>query len=178
LFKLDMINNTLPQSQFAVILKDKKALNLTNQQIDSLLSSAFKLERLKAAYNARFPYQKYDAYPFEGKSLLKILNEAQYNSYLATKNRTNAIVTQKKMWGKLKQYGLNKGVDSAQVNTELITYNLNLLVANEKYHTDDSPKNAEVKNKLDRNKPVILQKLDYSIKTTALNSTTNKSLSW
>jgi hypothetical protein len=179
LMKLDMVNGTLPQTQFTDILKIRKVLWLNNRQVDTLISDISQLERLRGAYKAQHPYMKYDATPFEAKKILDILNTVQYNAYLREKNKDNAMVNEKKTWNRLKQYGLIKeGVDSVQLSKDLIKYHLDILMANERFHNDDSPQNAEARAAAEKNKPFILKQLDTNMKTTAAKDNSKKALAW
>lgn len=178
LLKLDMMNRNLPVCQFADVLNLRASLKLTNRQTDSLLTCVGKFEEAKAAFKASQPYKKYDGTPYETKNLSIILERSQYDAFLVIKNKEHAIVNEKKTWGRLKQYGLTQGVDSAKVNNELIEYELNKLVAAERYHIDDSQQNAESKAKAESDKPLILRKLDISVKTTALTNDPKKTLAW
>jgi len=178
LWKLDMLNNQLPESQFAAVITKRKLLKLSSRQADSLLAVAAALEKITADYKTKITYKKYDSTPFEAKNLLQILTSSQYEAYLYDKNRVEAITNEKKIWTRLKQYGLTSDVDSVQVNKELIDYQLNLLVANERYHNSDTQENTEIKAMVENKKPAILKKLDISVRTSALNASSKKSLSW
>jgi len=178
LMKLDMVNGTLPQSQFTDVLKARKVLWLTNRQVDTLITDISQLERLRVTYKAQHPYSKYDAIPFEGKKILSVLNTVQYNVYLKEKNKESALVNEKKTWNRLKQYDMLTNVDSVQLSKDLIRYHLNILVANERFHNDDTPQNAEARTAAERNKPAILKQLDINVKTTAAKNDSKKALAW
>lgn len=178
LWKQDMLNSTMPASQFADVLKMRAILHITNKQIDSLLADAVKLQQIRKDYIASHPHQKFDAAMFEGKNLIRTMSSAQYTAYLKQKNMITAMTNEKKVWNRLKQYGLNTGIDSIKTNNELINYQLNLLVASERYHVDDSPENAEIRSKAERAKPPILKELDLAVKTNSGNAMAKKQLSW
>jgi len=178
LWKLDMLDNDMPESQFSAVIKSRALLKLTGKQVDSLIAAAAKLEQIRSAYKAKVTYKKYDSNPFEAKNLMHILTSPQYEAYLYDKNKVEAITDEKKLWTRLKQYNLDKGVDSVQTNKELINYQLNLLVANERYHNDDTEENMQIKAMVENKKPAILKKLDLTVKTSTLNASSKKSLSW
>ena len=173
-----MLNDQLPASQFTSILKDRKDLSLSGKQVDSLITYVSILEKQKLAYKSKNAYQKYDPSQFEAKAIIRTLNPTQYDTYLKKKNQANAVVNEKKKWAKLKQYGLDAGVDSIQTNRELINYELKLLVANERYHNDDSPQNAELKKVVEHNKPPLYKKLELAVATTPANIAAKKALAW
>jgi hypothetical protein len=179
LMKLDMINGTLPRCQFTDILKSRKTLGLKDRQIDTLLTHISRLEQLRVAFKKQFPYVNYDAAPFEGKNIVSTLNPVQYDNYLKIKNINNAIVNAKKSWNRLKKYGLIKeDVDSVQLTKELIRYHWDILIANERFHNDDTPQNAEARTLSEKNKPLILKQLDTNVKTTATKDNSKKALAW
>jgi hypothetical protein len=178
LWKLDMLNNQMPESQFATVITKRKLLKLSSRQVDSLLAVAAALEKIRAEYKTKVSHEKYNSIPFEAKNLLQILTPPQYETYLYDKNRVEAITNEKKIWTRLKQYGLTNDVDSAQTNKELVNYQLNVLVANERYHNSDSQENMELKAMVENKKPPILKKLDISVRTSSLNASSKKSLSW
>jgi len=161
--KLAAVTNKLPNSQFATAIKFRKEIGLTQVQVDSLLSKANELEVLKSAFNSKNT-GRFDTRPFERANLPKILNPDQITTFLNHKNQPIATANSKKEWAKIKELGLNSGLDSNKVIIQLADYDLRYLVANERLNMDKTQQNAFAKKDVENDKPEVLQKMEAKIK--------------
>ena len=178
LWKIDLLTNTLSSSQFGDALKERVVLKLTDSQIDTLIVCARILENDRISYESKETHKKYDATKYEARELIHILSTQQYESYLTIRKMPSAMTNEKKIWNRLKQYNLANSGDSVLYNRAMLDYELRLLVADERYHNDDSPENQRLKEEAEKNKPPIMKKLDMAVKSSTVNASTSKTLSW
>ena len=178
LLKLDAYKRTLPKSQVSEAIYYRKELILSDAQVDELLEAVRKVEQLKLDNKSKQLYVTTNVAHLEGSNLTSILNEIQYSQYLFFKAMDRGRANAKNDWLKLKQFGLDKGLDSAKVFMQNAGYETNMLVAVARLKNEDSQKNVFFKKQMESKKPDNLKQLDLAIKNLAANNDAKKALSW
>ncbi len=178
LLKLAAYRNNLPKSQFSEAIKYRKELKLNDNQINQLLDKVSKLELLKLDNKSHHLYEFTRVKEFETYNLISILNEVQYSIYLTYKVHNKSVEYANSDWEKLKKFGLSKDLDSAKVYIQIMKYETDQLVANERYLNDKSQINLFFKKQLEDNKPDYLKKMDAAVKNLTANNEVKKNLAW
>jgi hypothetical protein len=137
---------------FAFLLNNAKQLNLSKPQTDSLTAAIIAVAKLKQGKNQQ---------DFEQVKMTKILTAQQYESYLQLKNSGKALKWATSDWADIKAHGLDKGLDSAKVVNQILQYDINRLVAKDKFRNDPAQLDVYIRN-IDASKPMILKQLRAS----------------
>ena len=159
--------NLHPWSWPLNILFHRKSLDLTNAQINSLVSMYRKVQ--EGEFRARYlkaddSDERFDRWQFEKTELVKVLNTLQIDNYLQIRNRKSAEENAQRDYEKLREYGLVMAQDSAGVHQELFDYRLRLQVRDEWVAIERSKKNEFAKRDIIDNRPELLKMLDEKIK--------------
>ncbi|GGI25222.1 hypothetical protein [Pedobacter mendelii] len=182
LWKLDVYNNTLPWwvwNQGGRIVINRKKLNISDIQVDSLLMNNIALEKKKWANKSRYSNEFINVWSEQVASIIRTLNESQYNQYLELKFYRQSLYNADQDWAGLKNAGLvNAQTDSAKVMTENTSYELKALVANEKAYYTQKQKDLFAKQAVENMKPELLKRLDAIRNENANNQRTKSSLAW
>ena len=149
----------IESSRFTNALKYKKELNLTNEQIDSLVSKNLVLDEIRHSYVPKDYTDRFDARPFTNANFRPIFTNQQYDIILAIETKPNAVSDARRIWQNLSNYGLKNNIDSVTNFNSLVDYCLNRLLLIKK-HADDVDKSVLLNLLKNLNKPDILQKLD------------------
>lgn len=174
-------NDKHANNKYASIIKYEKELNLSQQQIDTLLAKYLVFEKiiienrenvLKENLIPAVPL------PSEFENIAKVITPEQTNQWLNLKNKNEAIKKSKENWVKLETEGLTKDLDKQKVMTELVTYHLRLLIALEKAKNWKTPETRFLIRDVEQTKPEILQKLDTIARTKAKNENAKNSMAW
>lgn len=139
-------------SKFASAVRNREKLKLDKTQIDSLIYQS-KLMTEKKAEN-----ESLDLKSYERKILPTILTDEQYTQLLIDLNKKTANAWAKGSWQKMKERGIDQGLDSTKVHNELFNYNLAKLVKKERFGKD-VPKTSESMRKMNTTLPESLRRL-------------------
>jgi len=170
LLKLDAYKNTLPKwSRFANVISFRNELNLSDNQVDSLISRFAKLEKIKLAYKFNHEKDNNSFKRIEFESILNELGIEKFDMYLSVKTQSQAVNRAKADWQNLQKYGLSQGLDSAKTNKEIQAYEVKWLIANERLAMNNSQKNAFDKKDIEDKRPQILKSLEEAIADTHKN---------
>lgn len=174
-------NDKHANNKYASIIKYEKELNLSQQQIDTLLAKYLVFEKiiienrenvLKENLIPAIPL------PSEFENIAKIITPKQTNQWLNLKNKNESIKKSRESWAKLDAEGLTKDLDKHKVMSELATYHLRLLVALEKAKNWKTPETRFLIRDVEQTKPEILQKLDTIARAKAKNENAKNSMAW
>lgn len=168
-------------NKYASIIKYEKELNLSQQQIDTLLAKYLVFEKiiienrenvLKENLMPAIPL------PSEFENIFKIITPEQINKWLVYKNKNESIKKSKEIWNKLEAEGLTKDLEKEKTMNELSAYYLKYLVAIEKAKNWKTPETRFLIRDVEQTKPEILQKLDAIVRTKAKNENAKNSMAW
>lgn len=154
-------------SLFTTTIKMRDKLQLSSEQVDSVMSGAFTLQKLYDAYKQQHPGGKFDAAPFEADKLPHLLTEDQYMMLLGEKNRTRAEEWANKDWKEMRRLGMAAASDSLSVIWQLTEYNKKRLAAKDRYANDDLQQTAYI-NDIDATMPELLRRLKVARKKTTV----------
>ena len=133
-------------SQFTIAVKERKSLGLAAWQVDSLLSLAARLEKMKDAFREKDPLGKFDSKPFETDNMLKVISEDQYRTVLIVKCRGQAKADAEQDWLELQQRHLAANLDKDSTLRQLNDYYLAKWVMYNRYGNDRIKQAANVKD--------------------------------
>lgn len=168
-------------NKYASIIKYEKELQLSQNQIDSLLAKYIVFEKiiienrenvLKENLMPAIPL------PSEFENIAKIITPEQTNKWLNLKNKNEAIKKSRENWVKLETEGLAKDIDKQKVMLELATYQLRLLIALEKAKNWKTPESRFLVRDVEQKKPEILQQLDTLTRSKVKNEKAKKAMAW
>lgn len=168
-------------NKYASIIKYEKELNLSQNQIDSLLAKYLVFEKiiienrenvLKENLISAIPL------PSEFENIAKIITPEQTNKWLNLKNKNEAIKKSKESWAKLDAEGLTKDLDKQKTLPELATYHLRLLIALEKAKNWKTPESLFLVRDAEQKKPAILLQLDAITRSKAKNENAKNAMAW
>lgn len=154
---------SLQSSQFAIAIRHKKALGLTEAQVDSLFAKAEQLRKMKEVFLETDPYGKYDSKAFETDNMTKIISEDQYGQVLLIKNRSQAKTEAEQDWQEMEQRNLAKDYNKDSTITQLVAYYTAKLSAYYRYGNNPVKRGANVKN-IESRMPAALRALTASRK--------------
>jgi hypothetical protein len=137
---------TLPNSQFAIAIQYRRALELTGAQVDSLLAKAVLLKKSKEEFSKEDPFGKYDSKAFESEHMTRILTEDQYSKVLLIKNKSQAKGEAEQDWKELEQRGLSAEYNKENTLKQLNNYYLAKWCAYYRYGNDKIKQSANVKS--------------------------------
>lgn len=182
LWKLDVYNNTLPWwvwNQGGRIVINREKLKISDVQVDSLLMNNIALEKKKWVNKSRYSNEFVNVWSEQVASIIRTLNESQYNQYLELKFYRQSLYNADQDWIGLKNAGLvNAQTDSVKVMKENMNYELKALVANEKAYYTRKQKDIFTKQAIENMKPELLKRLDAIKNENASNQRTKSSLAW
>lgn len=124
-------------SKFALAVRIRKELSLTQAQIDSSMFHHNRLTKLRSSRG--FILQDY-----ERKIFPTIFNDAQYTYLLVYVNKIQALKNAQSDWKELKQRHLLPGADSAKVVNEIMTYEIGTVSISDRY-TNAEPQSESMK---------------------------------
>lgn len=126
-----------------LVLENRERLNLTQQQVDSILSAAQTIRRLSRA--EEITKEKNNRWLYERKFIMEHLREEQVSDFLSIRNYDFAKNYAEKRWAEMKEYDITFEYDSINTVNEIIGYRLTQEKI--KYiYMDDSEKQKELDN--------------------------------
>ncbi|WP_348048787.1 hypothetical protein [Mucilaginibacter sp.] len=141
-------------SRLSAVLYFDKQLKLNTSQVDQFNQQISHLKVLKTTL-------KPDSNKFINDQLTSILNADQYRSYITFYRQTRSTYLAKLDWGKLKKYGLAKGLDSMKVKNELYKYEFKKATELESLTASQSKEEIDaLKKKVAKMRPAYLNKMD------------------
>ncbi|CAD0002246.1 hypothetical protein [Flavobacterium chungangense] len=160
-------------SKFASAVRSREKLKLDKTQIENLIYQS-KLMAEKKAEN-----EYLDLKDYERKILPTILTDEQYTQLLIDLNKKTANAWAKGSWQKMKERGIDEGLDSTKVQSELFNYNLAKLVKKERFGKD-VPKTSESMRKMNTTLPESLRRLqsDETRNTSKKSEETKTKFAW
>ena len=169
----DKVLQANDNSKFASAVRNKEKLKLDKTQIDNLMYQS----KLMAEKKAENPSLDLKAY--ERKLLPTLLTDEQYTHLLILLNQKTASSWAKASWEKIKERGIDQGLDSTKVYLEIFNYNLAKLVKHERFG-NDVPKTSESLRKIHTEIPEALQRLqsDSSRNTAKKSAETKTQFAW
>jgi hypothetical protein len=145
------------ESQIAELLRFKRSLKIRESQIDALL--IFEEEAIRQfEKNENFDRDKY-----EREIIIKSINEEQFSDFLIFRNKESANLLAARYWSEIKQYGVAPAEDSIKFYPQIVSYNLEQWVANDRYKYDNRNRPRVIKE-IRATKPLILSQLDMERK--------------
>ena len=170
---------TYISNKYSAIIKYEKELELSANQVDSLLLKYKELEKTKLENKEKEATgDAIASLPSEYENIAKILTPEQVKKWLIKKNKLLAKSEALKNWQKLEQEGLAKGLDKEQTVTDFTVYQLQFLVTKDKamvYHTQE---NIFMKKEIEKRKPELLKQLDMISLKKSKSVKTKKELTW
>jgi hypothetical protein len=170
---------TYISNKYSAIIKYEKELELSANQVDSLLLKYKELEKTKLENKEKEATgDAIASLPSEYENIAKILTPEQVKKWLIQKNKLLAKSEALKNWQKLEQEGLAKGLDKDQTVTDFTVYQLQFLVTKDKamvYHTQE---NIFMKKEIEKRKPELLKQLDMISLKKSKSVKTKKELTW
>lgn len=163
-------------NRYASVIKYEKKLELTKNQIDSLLLKYRQHERIILENTESLDPPK--IVPSEYKNITQILTPEQVNKWLMNKNMIDAKKEASRNWVQLESEGLTKGLDKNTTIKEFFNYQLKFLITKEItviYHT---PENIFRRRAVEQKKPELLKKLDDINQSTSKKNTIKNTLTW
>jgi hypothetical protein len=165
---------------FATSIKYEKELNLSQIQIDTLLSKYKQLEltKLRDAYKKQ-SFNKLSEYTlFANTNIVKILDPKQIAQLLICKNRNNAGLMAHYNWAELEKKGLTKDLDKNATLKDFANYQLRYLIAVDQLRMNNNQINVFHKRDVEFKKPALLKQLD-ELRTVENNQKSTKNeLKW
>jgi len=148
IIEVNLIRQGFPNfvSQFSIAVKEKDKIGLTNTQIDSLISKAFIVERMREGYLAADPLGKFDSKEYETENMLKIVSEDQYQKILIIKNRSQAKAESEVDLKEMIQRNLVAANDRDSISKQLYNYYLAKWTIYYRYGNDKTKQTAGVKD--------------------------------
>lgn len=168
-------------NKYASVIQYEKELNLSQNQIDSLLVKYIAFEKIKIENSENILKQNLEPaipLPVEFDNVAKIITTDQINKWLILKNKNEAIIKSKESWTKLEKEGLTKELDKEKTIKELSAYHLKYLVAAERSKSWKSPETLFLLRDVEQKKPAVLQQLDNITRSKAKSAIAKKELSW
>ncbi|MBD0723852.1 hypothetical protein B6A10_01520 [Flavobacterium sp. L1I52] len=172
-------NGSYKNNRYASVIKYEKELELTKNQIDSLLSQYRQHEKIKLENSEKESnLSPSKIVPSEHEVIGRILNPEQINKWLVSKNKEDARKEALRNWLQLEAEGLTKDLDKNKTLTEFANYQLKYLVIKEKAYVYHTPENVFMRGDVERKKPELLKQLDVITRTKAKNTTVKNALTW
>lgn len=164
---------------FSSIIKYEKDIQLTEVQIDTILSKYKQLEKTRFENEERDLTSKLPLKePSQYDGIIKILSPEQINIWLANKNKNQAMKIALKNWKKLEMEGLIKDLNKEVTILDFSNYQLKFLIADEKTRMYNTPEYAFYKRDIEQKKPELLKQLDTIAKNKSKGITTKNALTW
>lgn len=174
-------NQKYANNKYASVVSYEKELQLSQKQIDSLLSKYVIYEKIKLHNSENLLKKNLEpaqALPVEFNHLVKILTADQINKWMLLKNKNDAIVKAKVSWKQLEKEGLTKDIEREKQLNELATYFLNYAVAVEKSKSWKTQESLFQIRDVEQKKPEILRQHDAIRRSKAEAVATKKALTW
>lgn len=172
-------NGVYANNKYASVIQYESELNLSKNQIDSLLVRYVAFEKIKLENKENeqksIPYKKA---PSEYENIGKILNTEQVGKWLVSKNRTEGIKIAQESWNNLESEGLTKKLDKKKTIEDLAIYHIKYLVTYERAKIYKTQENIFAKRDIEQKKPELLKQLDAIAKSKSKNSTAKNALAW
>ncbi|PXY45019.1 hypothetical protein [Flavobacterium hydrophilum] len=168
-------------NKYASVVKFEKELDLTKNQIDTLLAKYVAFEKiiienkendLKGSLTPPKPL------PSEFDNITKIITPEQFTKWLTLKNKNEAIKKANQSWSALESEGLTKNADKQKLMPELATYHLKLLIALEKNKNWKTSETRFLVRDVEQKKPEILVQLDAIKRSKAKSENAKNALAW
>ncbi len=145
-------------SQLDVAIKYALQLSLTDEQVTGLKDGARELADRQREYRQSVADGQYESSEFESKVLNELLTPEQYTQVLTLRYAGNAVTRMLQDWKVITEAGIDTGLDSTQVKTELTNYHLATLVAYYRNANNKEEQYSSVK-RLQEVMPAILRTL-------------------
>lgn len=145
-------NSQAYTTYFRLALNQRKALHLTDAQVDSIVEYSIRFKNMRRVNSTLSGWE------YEQKKLLKILDESQFDSFLTMKNIIPSAQYAVECWKEIKKNGLQADLDSARIVRQITHYRLNQSKINDRYPNDPF-KRQDLNRDLNRSMPKILWEL-------------------
>ncbi|MDR2510948.1 MAG: hypothetical protein LBC89_00465 [Bacteroidales bacterium] len=106
-----------------LVLKNREQLNLSEEQIDSIVAAAQIIKQLSA--DGVITSKKNNRWLYERQFIMQFLNEEQAGKFAVIRNSDNALGYAQKIWEEAKSLQLDYEYDSVQVVQEVFSYQVN-----------------------------------------------------
>lgn len=116
-------NSSGASFNLGIVLKYREDLNLSEQQIDSIVAAAQKIRLLSK--DGIITKEKNNRWEYERKYIMKFLDEEQLSKFLAIRNYDYAKSYAQKMWTEMENYDIAFEYDKDETINEIIVYQLN-----------------------------------------------------
>jgi hypothetical protein len=167
----------LPSSQYTSALRNAGPLGLSTPQIDSLIASAYTLQKMKDAYAAKNNTGRYDSKSYESTEFTRILTPEQFTKVLIINNRDLAKTNATSDWQDLQKRGLDSKYDKETTIKQLTAYYLAREVAYYRNAADKLQQDISVR-KVDDAMPDALKVLKTARKYNNPANSTTGSFQW
>lgn len=161
-----------PYSQFAIALRYRDTIGLSETQINSLYNEVDNLKRMKNEYY-ELHGTSYDTREYESSSCTEILTSAQYDLLLRFKNARKAKSFAESDWTELEQRSMDAEYDKEVVLEELTEYYIVRQSIYDKYRHDFVTQKAEGRGWYLDHCPEALKAL-IKVRRSPLNDTINQ----
>ncbi|MDR3328417.1 MAG: hypothetical protein LBT04_10005 [Prevotellaceae bacterium] len=106
-----------------LVLETRERLNLTDAQVDSVVSAAQQIKALQKS--GEITKEKNNRWEYERTYIMQILDEAQLGDFLAIRNYDYALSVAQRPWKEMRQYDVAFEYDSVATVRQIIVYQLN-----------------------------------------------------
>jgi hypothetical protein len=159
-----------PVTVFSSAIRKKQILKLTDSQVDLLNAKTAELERISKEYTLKNPDEVYNADEFNHKSMLSILSEDQYRTFLQLKLQKKTEQICANTFKEMIKYGTATPADSLTTTRGIYYYNLEKLVIGEIYQ-DRPILKVDKWRDIEASKPESIKKMEKARKLARNNST-------
>jgi hypothetical protein len=164
---------SMSKSAFSAAVRNRKTLNLSDGQVDTLMMKAAAMDQLKKDPGYRTASgEKFSAKVYESEQMPWILTDDQYNQLLILLNQDQALTWAKGDWEELRKRSLTDDYDSAVVIKQIYNYDLVQLMAKQRYANDPVQLNAALTSS-NETAPAALSRLKTARRRATLAANSN-----
>lgn len=174
-------NQRHANNKYASIIQYEKELDLSQQQIDTLLAKYLVFEKIiieNRENDLKGSLEPHKLLPSEFENIAKIISPEQTNKWLSLKNKNEAIKKSKESWAKLEAEGLSKDLDKEKTTKDLTVYHLRYLVAAEKAKNWKTPESRFLVRDAEQKKPEILLQLEAINRSKVKTENAKNAMAW